>query len=87
MTLHSWEGLQFLVATLAFLELPALHDLDRFRRFVIAALGHVLNLVNNVVALQDFAEHDVTAIEPPRHSQYSCNAFHWLSYTMMVLTE
>lgn len=64
------DTLAFLVS-LAFLELPALDDLDRLYRFVRTALGHVLDLVNNVVALQDFTEHDVTTIEPPGNSQYA----------------
>lgn len=52
------------MATLAFLELSTLHDLDGLNGLVTTTLGHVLDLVHNVVALQHFAEHDVAAIEP-----------------------
>lgn len=52
------------MATLAFLELSTLHDLDCLRGLVATALGHVLDLVDNVIALEHFAEHDVATIEP-----------------------
>lgn len=54
------------MATLAFLELSTLHDLDCLRGLVATALGHVLDLVDNVIALEHFAEHDVATIEPSR---------------------
>lgn len=47
------------------LQLSALGDLDLLDRLV-AGLGRaLLNLLNDVVALEDLAKDDVTAIEPP----------------------
>lgn len=45
-------------------ELAALGDLDRLDRLVTLALLAVLNLLNDIIALHDLAENDVTAIEP-----------------------
>lgn len=58
------QALQVLMATLAFLELSTLHDLDCLNGLVTTTLGHVLDLVDNVVALQHFAENNVATIEP-----------------------
>jgi hypothetical protein len=49
---------------LGYLELAALGYLDRLDRLVAGALGHVLDLVHDVVALEDFSENDVAAIKP-----------------------
>jgi hypothetical protein len=49
---------------LGHLKLSALGNLDSLGRLVAAALGDVLNLVDNVVALENLAEDDVAAIEP-----------------------
>jgi hypothetical protein len=49
---------------LGHLELPALGNLDGLHGLVTRALGDVLNLVYDVVALKDLAEDDVAAIEP-----------------------
>lgn len=46
------------------IELSALHDLDIHIRLVGTVLREVLNLVDDIVALEDFAEDDVLAIEP-----------------------
>ena len=46
------------------LELAALSDLDCLGRLVARALGHVLDLVDDVEALEDLAEDNVLAIEP-----------------------
>jgi hypothetical protein len=46
------------------LELSALDDLDILLRLVAAALSDILDLVDDIIALEDFAEDDVLAIEP-----------------------
>jgi len=46
------------------LELAALGDLDRLGRLVARALGHVLDLVDDLEALEDLAEDNVLAVEP-----------------------
>jgi len=46
------------------LEFPALRDLDRLDWLVALALGNILNLVDNLVAFEDFSKHNVAAIEP-----------------------
>ena len=46
------------------LQLAALGDLDRLGRLVACALGHILNSVNDLVALEDFAEDNVAPVEP-----------------------
>ena len=46
------------------LELSALGDLDSLGRLVARALGDVLDLRDDLVALEDLAEDDVAAIEP-----------------------
>jgi hypothetical protein len=46
------------------LELAALGDCDALLGLVAAALGHVLDLLDDLVALKDLAEDDVLAIEP-----------------------
>ena len=47
------------------LQLAALDNLDRLLRLVAGLSLDVLDLVDNVVALEDLAKDDVTAIEPP----------------------
>ena len=44
-------------------EFSALCDLDGFDGFVPWCLGHSLDLLDDVIALEDFAEHDVLAVE------------------------
>ena len=46
------------------LELSALGDLDRLDGLVARSLGHVLDLLDDVVSVEDLAEDDVAAIEP-----------------------
>lgn len=46
------------------LELAALGDSDSILGLVAASLGHVLDLLDDLVALKDFAEDDVLAIQP-----------------------
>ena len=46
------------------LELAALGDGDALLGLVAAALWHVLDLLDDLVALKDLAEDDVLAIEP-----------------------
>ena len=46
------------------LQLSALDDLDSFHGSVRTALGHVLDLSDNLVALEHFTEDDMAAIEP-----------------------
>ncbi|KAI9158783.1 hypothetical protein HJFPF1_06781 [Paramyrothecium foliicola] len=50
------------------LELSALGNLDRLNGFVAGQGLGVLNLVNEFVALEDLAEDNVSAIEPPGKS-------------------
>ena len=45
-------------------ELARLGDLDRRERLVARRLGRILDLLNNVVAFDNLAEDDVTAVEP-----------------------
>jgi hypothetical protein len=45
-------------------QLAALGYFDCLDRLVAGALGHVLDLVHNFVALEDLSEHDVATIEP-----------------------
>lgn len=46
------------------LQLPTLRDADCGGRLVTRSLRDVLDLLDNVVSLQNFAENDVTAIKP-----------------------
>lgn len=55
---------------LLLLELSALGNLDLVRRAVTAALGDILDLLDDLIALEDFTEDDVTAIQPPITCQY-----------------
>lgn len=58
-------GLEFRVNTFRWdLELSALGNLDCLDRLVARALGDVLDLLDDVVALEDFTEDDVAAVEP-----------------------
>ena len=58
-------GLEFRVNTFRWdLELSALGNLDCLDGLIAGALGHVLNLLNDVIALEDFAKDDVAAVEP-----------------------
>jgi hypothetical protein len=57
--------LEFRVNTFRWhLELSALGDLDSLGRLIARSLGDVLDLGDNLVALEDLAEDDVAAIEP-----------------------
>jgi hypothetical protein len=49
---------------LGYLELSALGNLDGLNGLVARTLGNVLDLVYNVVALKDFSENDVAAVQP-----------------------
>lgn len=46
------------------LQLAALHNLDSLRGLVTGRSFEVLDLVNEVVAFEDFAENDVAAVQP-----------------------
>jgi len=46
------------------LELAALGDLDGIGWLVARGLGRILDLLDNLVALENLAEDDVAAIEP-----------------------
>jgi hypothetical protein len=46
------------------LKLAALDDLDGLDGLIASSCLDVLNLLDNLVALEDFAEDDVAAIEP-----------------------
>lgn len=46
------------------LELAALGDLNCLGRLVARALGHVLDLVDDLEALEDLAEDNVLSVEP-----------------------
>jgi hypothetical protein len=46
------------------LKLAALDDLDRLLWLVARVLGHVLDLLDDLVALEHLAEDDVLAIQP-----------------------
>ena len=59
------SGLEFCVNTFRWnLELSALGNLDRLDGLVAGRLGRLLDLLNDLVALEDLAEDDVAAIEP-----------------------
>jgi hypothetical protein len=45
-------------------KLAAVRNLDHLHRLVAGAFGHVLDLVDDLIAFEDFAEDDVAAIEP-----------------------
>jgi hypothetical protein len=45
-------------------ELPRLGNLDHLCGLVAGALGHVLDLVDDLVALENLAEYDVAPVEP-----------------------
>lgn len=47
------------------LQLAAILNLDLLVRLVARRLGHVLDLLDNIVALGDLAKDDVLAVEPP----------------------
>jgi hypothetical protein len=84
------------------LQLSALSDLDRLDRLVARTLGHVLNLVDDFVALEDFTENDVAAVEPAGHNgsdeelgaaevsvcSYSCScSFQYATYPLVSFPE
>ena len=46
------------------LKLAALDDLDRLLWLVTRVLGHVLDLLDDLVALEHLAEDDVLAVQP-----------------------
>ena len=46
------------------LELSALGNLDSLARLVPGALGHVFDLLHNIVSFEDLSKDDVAAIEP-----------------------
>lgn len=45
-------------------QFSALDDLDRLLGLVAGVLVNVLNLLNDIVALEDLAEDDVLAVQP-----------------------
>jgi hypothetical protein len=45
-------------------QLAALDDLDRLHWHALRRLGHVFDLLDGFVALEDFAEDDVAVVEP-----------------------
>lgn len=50
------------------LQFAALDDLDVLEGPVVAALRNILDLVDNIVALENLTKNDVLAIEPTRQS-------------------
>ncbi len=55
--------LEFRMSTFIwYIQLSALCNLDGLCRLVPSALGHVLNLLNNVVTFRDFSKHDMFTI-------------------------
>jgi len=46
------------------LQLPTLDYLDRLERFIIRTFGHVLDLVNNIVALQYLPKNNMAPVKP-----------------------
>lgn len=64
-TYEHWSALQFGANTFfGDFELSRLGNLDGLRRLIARALGAVLDLLNDVVALEDLAEDDVLAVQP-----------------------
>lgn len=53
------------------LQLTALGDLDRLEGLVARSGLEVLNLVDDVVALEDLAENDVAAVQPTKEARVS----------------
>jgi hypothetical protein len=63
-------GLEFSVNTFLWdLELSALGDLDRLDWLVTRSLGDALDLVDDLVALEHFAEDNMAAIQPACHDR------------------
>ena len=62
----NWGGLELPAnfSTFWYLELAALDNLDWLLWPVTWLLVHILDLVHNVVALQDFTEHNVASVQP-----------------------
>jgi len=48
------------------LQLSTLDDLDCLEWLIISTLGNIFHLLNNIVALQNFAEDHVATIKPSR---------------------
>jgi hypothetical protein len=46
------------------LQLAALDNLDGLHRLVARALGHILDLVDDIVALKDLSKDDMSPVEP-----------------------
>lgn len=58
-------ALELFLGTFRFhFQLSGLDDLHGFLGLVAVSLGHVLDGIDDFVALEDFAEYDVTAIKP-----------------------
>ena len=49
-------------------EFSTFDDRDRLRWLVSSALGDILNLFDNIIALQDLAKNDMAPIEPADRS-------------------
>jgi len=47
-----------------YLELSALGNLDSLARLVSSTLGHIFNLLHNLVSLKDLSKDNVAAVEP-----------------------
>ena len=45
-------------------QLPRLCNLDRLDRLVSRAFRHIFNLLNDIVAFQNFSEDDMLSIQP-----------------------
>lgn len=69
------KRLKLLVATFLWftfhLQFTTLDNLDLLSGSVIAALGNILNLLDDIVALKDFAKDNVHSIEPAEKTYVS----------------
>lgn len=64
------RGLQLPVAALRLgRQLATLRNLDCLSGLVTRALGHILDLLNHIIALEDLTKHNVAAIEPAAYNK------------------
>lgn len=71
-------------------QFSALDDLDRLFGLIAGVLLDVLNLLNDVVALEDLAEDDVPAVQPAVLggaivSRRDCKLVGWSTYPVMAV--
>lgn len=68
-------------------QLSALGDLDRLLGLVTRVLLDVLDLLDNVVALEDLAEDDVLAIQPATSNPSQLCSWGYSSGRILMLTQ